>query len=112
MVQLLQHALRDPTDRTCFTLIYAARSEEDLVLLPELEEIRRYCPSRLRIRYIAEKLEKNQHHLGVKSTSWQGGIGLVTLKDIVDGARWPAPHGQDKSEHADKQASLVVVCGS
>ncbi|KAI9593166.1 hypothetical protein BDF19DRAFT_387529 [Syncephalis fuscata] len=96
MVQLLQYAMIDTTDSTQFTLIFAAKNEQDHLLADTLNELAQQYPNRLRIRYLAETLES------ISPSAWTGGIGRITKTEIEKASIW---------QGGDLRASLAIVCG-
>lgn len=54
MYQIIRTILRNPNDRTVVRLIYANRSEADILLRSELEALAEEHPDRLSIRFLVE----------------------------------------------------------
>ena len=67
MYQIIQHLLRNAGDKTQLSLVYANRSEEDILLKKELEMLEREYP-RLRVHFVVQEA----------TFSWQQSIGFVT----------------------------------
>ncbi|KAJ2783675.1 hypothetical protein H4R18_001585 [Coemansia javaensis] len=91
MLQLIQHILGDPSDKTKLTLIFANRSEEDIILRSTLDEYARAHPDRFRVHYVVDK---------ASSSDWKGDVGYIT-KEMVQ-KYLPAPSGD---------GVLVSACG-
>lgn len=89
MYQLIRAICEDERDTTEVSLIYANRTEEDILLRSELEAFARKYPNNLKLHYMLDK----------PSPSWQGGIGYVT-KDIM-AERFPGADADSK----------VMLCG-
>lgn len=89
MYQLIRAICEDERDTTEVSLIYANRTEEDILLRSELEAFARKYPNNLKLHYM----------LDTPSPGWQGGIGYVT-KDIM-AERFPAAGADSK----------VMLCG-
>ncbi|CRK43564.1 hypothetical protein BN1723_016213, partial [Verticillium longisporum] len=69
----------DDSDTTEISLVYANRSEGDILLRRELEAFARRYPVNLKLHYLVDKAEDG----------WQYGTGFVT-KDVIR-ERLPAP---------------------
>lgn len=90
MYQLCRAIFKNPEDKTKVTLVFANKTEEDILLKKEFEELENNYPQRFRAFYV----------LDTPPESWQGGKGMVTkdlLKTVI-----PSP-----SEENVK----VFVCG-
>jgi cytochrome-b5 reductase len=90
--QLLDAALRDPTNKTRFTLLYANVSEADILLRDELAALERAHPHALRI----------VHTLDNPPAGWTGAKGYVS-RELINKHVPPAEKG-DKIK--------VFVCGA
>jgi cytochrome-b5 reductase len=89
MFQIIRRICEDPRDDTKTTLLYANKTEDDILLKKELDAF-------------AEKYDQfNVHYvLSNPSENWQGAKGRVS-KEMVE-EHLPAPAGMD---------SKVLVCG-
>ncbi|KAI1110866.1 hypothetical protein F5Y14DRAFT_337056 [Nemania sp. NC0429] len=72
MYQLIRAICEDERDTTEVSLVYANRTEEDILLRRELEAFARRYPDNLKLHYMLDK----------PSPSWDGGRGYVT-KDVL-----------------------------
>ena len=72
MYQIIRTILRDPNDRTVVRLIYANRSEADILLRKELEALAAEHPDRLSIRFLVEAggEEAGDGGSGGKASGW------------------------------------------
>ncbi|KND04816.1 uncharacterized protein SPPG_00519 [Spizellomyces punctatus DAOM BR117] len=93
--QLIKRILKDPTDKTRISLIYANRSEEDILLRNELEILSSSRPDQLQIYYIVENPPAQE------GRPWAQGVGLVSQDMITK--HLPNP---DKGMKA-----AILVCG-
>ncbi|KAI1759417.1 cytochrome B5 [Hypoxylon sp. FL1150] len=89
MYQLIRAICEDDQDTTKISLIYANRSEKDILLRQELDAFARRYPQNLQVYYLLDSAPK----------SWVGGVGYVT-KGLMD-KRFPAPAADSK----------VMICG-
>lgn len=89
--QLVRHILSTPADRTRITILYASRSEPDILLRTELDALQRQHPDRLRVYHTIEEVVPG----------WQGGKGRVTEEMIKEWMPKPGREG----------GVLVAVCG-
>jgi cytochrome-b5 reductase len=92
LYQLLDAALRDPTNKTRFTLLYANVSEADILLRDELGALERAHPHALRI----------VHTLDNPPAGWTGAKGYVS-RELINEHVPPAEKG-DRIK--------VLVCGA
>ncbi|KAJ3078214.1 hypothetical protein HK102_004644 [Quaeritorhiza haematococci] len=92
MYQLIKHILRNPDDPTRLTLVYANRTEDEIILRNELELLARTHPDRLRIHYTLDK---------PPSPDWKDGRSGVITKELLK-ETLPSPEGM---------GNLVLVCG-
>ncbi|KZV75599.1 NADH-cytochrome b5 reductase [Peniophora sp. CONT] len=72
MVQVARTALRDSSDKTKFSLIYANVNEEDILLKKELDELAAKHPNRFTVYYV----------LNNPPAGWTGGVGFVSKDQI------------------------------
>ncbi|KAJ2097973.1 hypothetical protein GGI16_004410 [Coemansia sp. S142-1] len=91
MLQLIQHVLADPNDHTKMTLVFANKSEDDIILRSTLDEFAKKHPDQLKVHYVIDK---------ASSADWRGDVGYVN-KELV----------QKYMPAADKDNILVSVCG-
>jgi len=92
--QLIKRALMDSNDNTArISLIYASKSDRDILLQTELEELQRQFPQKLRIRYVVER--RYDPDLVLDAT-----LGWVQEEDV----KRYMPDPGDK-------ASVTLVCG-
>lgn len=89
MYQLIRAICEDDQDTTKISLIYANRSEKDILLRQELDAFARRYPKNLQVYYLLDSAPK----------SWTGGVGYVTKELMAE--RFP-PVGVD---------SKVMICG-
>ncbi|KAI8820784.1 uncharacterized protein EV422DRAFT_496637 [Fimicolochytrium jonesii] len=92
MYQLIKRILRDPNDHTKISLIYANRSEDDIVLRQELELLATSRPDRLKVVYTIDQ---------PKTPTWTGNVGFVNADMIKK--YLPAP-GQGTE-------AAILICG-
>jgi len=89
MFQIIRRICEDPRDDTKTTLLYANKTEADILLKDELD------------KFAAQYEQFNVHYvLSSPSESWKGDKGRVS-KEMIE-QRLPAPAGMD---------SKVLVCG-
>lgn len=79
MLQIIRQALKDPKDRTSFSLIFANQTEKDILLRDELEELSEKH-SNFKVWYTLDKADEK---------NWQYSTGFVT-KDMIQ-EHLPAP---------------------
>ncbi|KAI8629063.1 ferredoxin reductase-like protein [Xylariaceae sp. FL1651] len=89
MYQLIRAICEDERDTTEISLIYANRTEEDILLRNELEAFARKYPKNLKLFYLLDK----------PSPDWQGGVGYVTKQLMAE--RFPVADADSK----------VMLCG-
>ncbi|KAK2060124.1 oxidoreductase NAD-binding domain-containing protein [Colletotrichum caudatum] len=89
MYQLVRAICEDPRDTTEVSLIYANRSEADILLRAELEAFARRHPANLRLHYL----------LDAPPEGWAHGVGYVTREMMAE--RFPAPG----------DGARVMLCG-
>lgn len=90
MFQVLRTALRNPSDRTTITLIYANVNQEDILLKDDLEELMDLHEQRFKIFYV----------LNNPPPGWKGGVGFVTKDHIKEYLPNPA-----------ETNSKILICG-
>lgn len=91
MFQVIRAALKNPSDHTTITLIYANVNQEDILLRDDLEELMDVHEQRFKIFYV----------LNNPPPGWKGGVGFVT-KEII-------------KEHLPNPAetnSKLLICGT
>ncbi|KAI1841879.1 hypothetical protein JX266_011957 [Neoarthrinium moseri] len=89
MYQLIRAICEDDRDTTEISLIYANRTEDDILLRDELEVMAKKYPKNFKLFYLLDSPPPN----------WSYGSGYVT-KDMM-AARFPAPSADSK----------VMICG-
>jgi cytochrome-b5 reductase len=87
MYQIVQEALRDASDTTTFSLLFANQTKEDILLYDELNELAK--SDRFWVHYTLDRPPKK----------WEGSTGFITAEMIS--AHLPAPSA----------STLVVMCG-
>lgn len=89
MLQVAQHVLANPADKTKLTLIFGNVTEQDIICRSELDKLVAAHPSRFTVKYILDK----------PPAGWTGLSGYITkdiLKDIL-----PEPSEKNR----------ILVCG-
>mmetsp|Transcript_87660 Transcript_87660/g.237641 ORF Transcript_87660/g.237641 Transcript_87660/m.237641 type:complete len:318 (+) Transcript_87660:41-994(+) len=89
MLQVVQAALRDPQDTCCFSLIYANKTEDDILCRDILDELAKTSRGRFSLFYT----------LDFPPAGWQGQTGFITAAMIQECL--PAPSDD----------TLVLMCG-
>ncbi|KAJ5995205.1 cytochrome b5 reductase [Penicillium waksmanii] len=89
MYQLIRAICEDDADTTEVSLVYANRSEEDILLRDELEKFARRYPKNLKLWYMLDHPPQN----------WKYGKGYVT--PAIMSNRLPAPSSETK----------IMLCG-
>jgi len=92
LYQLIDHALKDPTNRTRFTLLYANVTESDILLHDELSALQRAHPATFKVINTLDK---------PPVSGWSGASGHVS-RELIQAHVPPAKKG-DKIK--------VLVCG-
>ncbi|KAF7082080.1 hypothetical protein CFC21_085961 [Triticum aestivum] len=93
MYQVIQAVLRDqPEDETEMHLVYANRSEDDILLRDELDRWAAEYPERLKVWYVIDQVKRPED-------GWRFSVGFVT-EDIL---RAHVPEGGDDT--------LALACG-
>ena len=91
MVQIIRACLRNPSDHSKITLIYANVNSEDILLKSDLEELQKnHGLDRFKIYYVLNNPPPN----------WTGGAGFVTKEHIRE--HIPNPGTTD---------SKLLICG-
>lgn len=57
MYQVLNHALKDPSNKTRFTLLFANVSEKDILLKEEFDALQKKYPKTFNVVYTVDKAE-------------------------------------------------------
>ncbi|KAI0801561.1 cytochrome-b5 reductase [Fomes fomentarius] len=91
MYQILEHALKDPSNKTRFTLIFANLSTKDIVLKDEFDALSRKYPSTFNVVYTIDKPEPD----------WKGPTGYVNSELVQQ--HLPPPTLGEKAK--------IFVCG-
>ncbi|KAI0877315.1 hypothetical protein GGS24DRAFT_143257 [Hypoxylon argillaceum] len=89
MYQLIRAICEDQRDTTEVSLIYANRTEEDILLRSELETFARKYPKNFKLHYMLDS----------PPPEWQGGVGYVTKEIMAE--RFPTADPDSK----------VMLCG-
>lgn len=89
MLQLVKHVLADPTDGTQLELLFANKTEDDIILRDHLDELASKHPEQLRVWYTLDKAPPG----------WEFSEGFVSA-DMIKATM--SPPGQD---------TFVLVCG-
>lgn len=87
MLQLIRKIFKNPEDKTKVSLIFANRTEKDILLKNELDCFAKTHLEQFKVFYILE----------TPPTGWEGGVGYVT-KEILE-------------SHLPKKESMIFVCG-
>lgn len=90
MFQIIRAICESDRDTTEISLIYANKTEEDILLRQELDTFARRYPTIFRVYYVLEK----------HSREWKSGSGYVTKNMMAE--RFPSPRDE---------GSKVLVCG-
>ncbi|KAJ3689963.1 hypothetical protein LUZ61_019127 [Rhynchospora tenuis] len=92
--QMIQAILRDqPGDKTKMHLVYANRSEDDILLRQELDNWAVAYPDQLKVWYVVNQVNNSEH-------DWKYSIGYVTESIL----REHVPLGTDSD-------TLALICG-
>ncbi|ORX88775.1 putative NADH-cytochrome b5 reductase [Basidiobolus meristosporus CBS 931.73] len=91
MYQIIRGILQNPEDNTRVSLIYANRSEEDILLRQELESLAKLHPKQFTLYFVVDKAPETRE--------WSQGVGFVTREMISQ--HLPKPAGDVK----------ILVCG-
>jgi len=90
MIQVIRAALKNPSDRTTITLIYANVNQEDILLKDDLEELMDIHEQRFKVFYV----------LNNPPQGWKGGAGFVT-KEII----------KEHLSNPGETNSKLLICG-
>jgi cytochrome-b5 reductase len=90
MIQVIRAALKNPSDRTTITLIYANVNQEDILLKDDLEELMDIHEQRFKVFYV----------LNNPPSGWKGGVGFVT-KEII----------KEHLPNPGETNSKLLICG-
>ena len=90
MIQVIRAALKNPSDRTTITLIYANVNQEDILLKDDLEELMDIHEQRFKVFYV----------LNNAPPGWKGGVGFVT-KEII----------KEHLPNPGETNSKLLICG-
>jgi len=74
MLQIIRAALKNPSDKTRMSLIYANVNEDDILLKTELDNLATTNPTRFKVHYV----------LNSPPQAWTGGVGFVTKAQIQE----------------------------
>lgn len=89
MLQVAEHVLRNPGDRTKLSLVFGNVSPSDILLKERIDALAKQHPDRFKVTYIVDK----------GGLTWRGSTGYIT-KDLLS-KTMPAPGSGGK----------VFVCG-
>ena len=92
LFQIIKAVLEDPNDHTLLSLIFANRTEQDILLFDELDWFAHMYPEQFCAHYVLSQPRKN--------SKWSGGHGWVGTQDIQH--YLPSP---------DQQGVMVMICG-
>jgi len=81
MYQLIRAICEDPKDNTKISLLYANRTEGDILLREELDSFQRKCPEKLSVWYV----------LSTAPPGWKYGQGFITKDMIKEKLAAPSP---------------------
>ena len=90
MIQIIRAALKNPSDRTTITLLYANVNQADILLKDDLEELMNIHGTRFKIFYV----------LNNPPPGWKGAVGFVTKELIKEHLPNPA-----------ETNSKLLICG-
>lgn len=89
MLQLIRAIIKDPTDETQTSLLYANQTEKDILLRDELDDIAKNHPKKLKLWYT----------LDTSSETWPYSTGHINADMIKDHMFPPSPD------------TMVLMCG-
>ena len=72
MYQILDYALKDPSNKTRFTLIFANVTEKDILLKEQFDALAKQHPDTLNVVYTLDKPEQG----------WAGAVGYVSQQMV------------------------------
>ncbi|EMC91551.1 hypothetical protein BAUCODRAFT_97696 [Baudoinia panamericana UAMH 10762] len=90
LFQIIRAVCEDKTDNTKISLVYANRSEPDIMLRNRLDQFARDVPSKFQVYYVLDQ---------PPASGWQGGVGRVNKQILQE--RMPAVSDSTK----------ILVCG-
>jgi cytochrome-b5 reductase len=96
MLQIIRAALKNPSDQTKLSLIYANVNEEDILLKQELDGLASTHPARFQVYYV----------LNNPPPQWTGGVGFVSRSQIEQ--HLPPTHEQIKILMCGKSFTLTI----
>ncbi|KAI0688573.1 cytochrome-b5 reductase [Cerioporus squamosus] len=73
MYQILEHALKDPSNKTRFTLLFANVTEKDILMKEEFDALVKKHPNTLNVVYTVDKPEQG----------WKGPTGYVNQELVL-----------------------------
>lgn len=94
MLQVADHILDNPSDKTKVSLVFANVSEGDILLKDKIDAMAAKHPDRFKVYYLVDKPNWG-------GIFWKGGVGYVT-RDVLAAHMPPASLGA---------GALVMVCG-
>jgi cytochrome-b5 reductase len=89
MLQLIRDVLKNPEDRSELWLLFANQTEKDILLRPELEQVKREHPDRFHLWYTVDKADP----------SWEYSAGFVN-SDMIE-QHLPGPSSD----------TIILLCG-
>ena len=89
MYQLIRTICEDPSDNTQISLLYANKTENDILLRTELDTFAQKCPEKLQVRYVLSHADEK----------WTGYKGFIN-GDVIE--RYIAPAAEE---------NRVLLCG-
>lgn len=81
MLQLVKHVLKDPTDDTQLELLFANKSEEDIMLRDQLDDLAAKHPKQFKVWYTVDKAPEG----------WKYSEGFINADMIKDHLSPPSP---------------------
>lgn len=81
MYQVAQHILRNPEDKTKVSLLFANKTDDDILLKAELDELAAKHAGQFSVEYVIDK--------AVKDKNWKGSLGHIN--DEMIRAHLPGP---------------------
>ncbi|KAH8058998.1 cytochrome-b5 reductase [Aureococcus anophagefferens] len=72
MYQILQVALKDPKDKTTFSLLFANQTPDDILIKAELDALAKKYPARFSVHYTVDRAPKG----------WAGSTGFISAEMI------------------------------
>ncbi|KAI8444441.1 hypothetical protein BY996DRAFT_4600748 [Phakopsora pachyrhizi] len=93
MLQIIRASVKDKSDKTKISLIYANVNFEDILLKDELDQIKDHHSDRFSVYYV----------LNNPPEEWSGGVGFVT-KEMIE-------EHLPSSSSPDPTATKILLCG-